>query len=168
MNFTDFYDRLLLLFPNHKHIWSDDKIDAKYAELKNGTVRSHAFVTINWKPGTTPRDTVRILDNVFQKNWINKYLISYEQRGETVEDCGNGYHNHVILYNVDDKAKSQIQREIFNTCKSMVGSKLHIHVDKIPTSWLKDKEDYINGIKWDSAKDAKIAIDKIFRKNYNL
>jgi len=126
------------------------------------------FVTINWKSGVRPDQTVRVIQNILSKKWVpREYYFVYEQRGTDTDSVGTGYHNHFLFIDLD-KPKCHIQREIFSTVKNLVGNKMHVDVRQIPKDWVQDKLDYMLGKKWDPEKDPKCHIDKIFRSINNL
>ena len=139
----------------------------EYLKATSSEDRHNAFLTINWKPGTTPENTYNIITNIITKKWIDEYAITWEQRGEDEESLGTGYHNHILLINLE-KPKSQIHREIYSTVKNLVGNKFHVDVRMIPSSWIDDKLEYMNGNKWDPLKDKKSQMDRLFRAKYNL
>lgn len=138
-----------------------------YVQSKSKTKRNNAFVTINWKPGTSVDTAIRLLRNVFQKTWVDKYHYTFEQRGEHIEELGKGFHSHLLFIEVD-KPKSQISREIYNTVKNYVGNKLHVDVRMIPTDWIADKLEYMRGNKWDSDKEQKTKMDVLWRQQNHL
>lgn len=169
-------DKLKELLEKHEVFLRNDMVNEglssydlynHYLKEYTGDSRSNAFVTINWKPGTTPEHTVGLLSNVIGKKWVKKVFWSYEQRGTDEDSMGSGYHNHLLFLNVD-KPKSQIQREIYNTVKNHVGNKFHVDVRMIPDSWVNDKKDYMRGDKWDDDKALKVSYDKPFRLKYGL
>ena len=139
----------------------------EYLKASKAEDRHNAFITINWKPGTTPENTHNIITNIITKKWIDEYAITWEQRGEDEDSLGTGYHNHILLINLE-KPKSQIHREIYSTVKNLVGNKFHVDVRMIPASWIDDKLEYMKGNKWDPAKAKKAQMDKLFRSKYEL
>lgn len=139
-----------------------------YASYVRGDPRSNAFVTINWKPGVKPEVSLRLLQLILNKKWMpEEYYISHEQRGDTIDTIGTGYHIHILIVGIN-KPRSQIHREIYSTVKNYVGTRHHIDVRMIPNSWLEDKKAYLRGEKWDGDKLEKVKMDKIFRLQHSL
>lgn len=128
---------------------------------------NHFLITINWDP-THPVESLQpILNKVISKKWIVRYMLTHEQRGEDESEIGKGYHNHILVERVDKKL-SEVHREVFNTVKNYVGHKKHVDVQQVKPEWLQDKRDYVLGLKFDSSKQDKLEIDKLFRSTYRL
>lgn len=136
---------------------------------KCNPARNNAFITLNFKEGTTPKNGIKLLDNILSKKWIPQGSVHYthEQRGATPTECGKGYHIHLLITNIR-KPKSQIHRELYNTVKNFVGNPQHVDVRMIPKEWVEDKIAYINGDKWDPDKQDKVYMDKLFRTKHGI
>lgn len=92
-----------------------------------------------------------------------KYNI--EQRGETVEELGKGFHLHMLC----KQKKNQSQKNIINNLSSKFKlSNSSIDVKLYPVSYYNDKVDYLKGKKNDPDKDKKIRMDILFREKYSL
>lgn len=125
------------------------------------------FVTINWAPQHEVTSLQTVLAKLLSKKWIREHYFSHEQRGETVDDMGKGYHVHLLLLNVD-KSLFEVRREFFSTVKNYVGNAKHLDIQTVPYEWINDKKDYLRGVKKDSSKDLKLTIDDPFRHKYGL
>lgn len=160
--------KLCLERPNHRVHNSHDWIREQIKQLEDEEKDVAHFITINWDSNTHSVEDLQVpLTRVLSKKWMVKYLLAHEQRGEILPDLGTGYHNHILLYGCS-KPTSHIHRETYDTCKKYVGNKRHIDVKPVKLAWLKDKEDYLTGKKYDPEKEQKQTMDIIFRKQYGL
>jgi len=75
-------------------------------------------------------------------------------------------HAHMLIEIDNDNpvAKHTFEKGFLNTFKD-VG---HVKAKKCPDEWVKDKIDYIKGIKWDEDKDTMIASDQQWRLRVGL
>lgn len=126
------------------------------------------LVTVSFRDGVTPDTVVPIIDKVKTKVFITKWLgASHEQRGKVKEDCGKGYHLHVLFETAKSKGKVEMIREFYNTFKSVVDSKNFVNVVRV-TNNVENVVDYLNGIKADEGKQDAILIDKQFKQQYGV
>lgn len=126
------------------------------------------FVTINFKLETTIDEMHQCMARVVSRSFIKNYWYSFEQGGDG-KDRAIGYHPHVHMILTDCKHPAgQLRRDLYNTVKKHVGCPKHVDVGIHPLSRLSDKLAYLNGIKDDPEKDAKIACDVEWRRNNNL
>lgn len=110
----------------------------------------------------------KVVDKVLTKKWMNKYIYVYEQRQHENDKPFYGIHTHIIVHR-EMIAKSDVIREIFNTCKNVCGSKQSIDVKLITTqNDLDIRLNYILGQKSTEEKRKKQIIDIDFRNHYKL
>jgi len=161
------------------NICKDSTMQSLYDEVqllkeqnnRKSSQQYYYWITFNPKPDITLEQLRKFTDKLLSKKWITDAIYSYEQRGETLEDCGKGIHMHILIHRNNFKT-THAKREIYNTFKSYTGISKDIF-DKncfkaIPYSWGEDKVEYLKGNKWDSEKDSKIKIDAEFRQKNNL
>lgn len=134
---------------------------------KSGDI-SNWFVTLNWKPDVNLSDVKIRINKVLKKKWISEYYYTFEQRGESEEECGKGIHTHMLLIDTGKTIPAQVKREIYSSVKSYVGNINHVDVRKVEKDWIEDKLQYMSGEKWDEGKDLKCKIDVLFRQRNNL
>lgn len=127
-----------------------------------------AWITINPKPDVSLPSFVLRVQNYLKRSFIYNAKYVYEQRGESYEDIGRGFHVHILFDVFPGTSYSTIQRNSFNSFKNVVGNKKAVDVKLYPYSLRSEKEEYINGQKWESSKDLKIHFDKIFRNKNGL
>jgi len=142
-----------------------------YAQLTKLTIvtTNHIFLTVN------PPDTIDfyIFENhikkLLGKKWISKYLLCYEQRGESDETKGKGFHAHILIEHTPLQP-SHIKRELQNTLKDITDvTNYHIlNIEHIDSNEATRKINYITSIKKDTEKHLKQKIDTIWREEMKL
>lgn len=130
----------------------------------------YIFLTINPNPRITLKDFVSTCDKMMSKTWMTNYLYCYEQRGETPEECGKGYHFHAIIEKPTTKAYSHIVREMATSASKLCDtSEYHFYnLKNISDEEKERKIIYITGRKADPAKWAKQDMDIPFRLKNGL
>lgn len=143
-----------------------------YTEAKTLTQQSvseqYFFITI------CPYDYIELekiqkaVTKFLKKKWMQKYLYVYEQREDDPDKPYNGIHLHFIVHRTGI-AKSDVIREIYNTCKNIVGSKQSVDVKLLKTERdLYIKINYLLGAKSSKEKMLKQLVDRKFRQEKNL
>jgi hypothetical protein len=141
-----------------------------YRESLKPTIEPHYFfITVNPKPDVKLDLFMKLLVNFCKRKPITDYIYTIEQRGETIEEVGKGFHAH-ILVSWDPAMSKRVRQFCGETFKRVIGSNNNhiININKIPKEYFKDKIDYMTGLKWDPEKDQKLKIDKIFREQNNI
>ena len=145
-------------------------ISKAYAELtKLQTITTnHIFLTINSPPDIDFLNFQKHINKLINKKWISKYLF-YEQRGETHEEQGRGFHAHILIEHTPKKP-CEIKRELANTLKDIMDvENYHIlNIKRIDSAEAKRKVSYIIGTKKDTEKHVKQKYDIIWRQTMNL
>ena len=131
-------------------------------------VKQYYFLTINPPPHITLKDFLKAVYKSVSKKWLSVGLFVIEQRGETQQEAGRGFHTH-ILFNKGQK-HSIIVREMKNSFKHIVDiENTHFfNLKNIDTEEYKRKEEYILYEKADPEKHLKQEIDILFRQVNNL
>lgn len=132
-------------------------------DTKNGKM-NWCFFTINFKADVNHEDIVSVMKDFCKKcKFIDTYMWSIEQRSEDSQ-MFHGFHVH-ILFQKDGNPPSKIQRA-FKTkfFDKYVGTSCALDYKYVENPDKRIK--YILGLKDDKEKDAKIAVDKIFRELY--
>lgn len=144
-----------------------NKYDQVMLIRKTEMVDKYWFITINPYPDIEYEVFKKHIDKVVKKKWMTKYIYVYEQRQSEENKPYHGIHFHMIV--AKTCAKSDVLREIYNTCKNIVGHKESIDVKPLDTQQdLSTRLNYILGIKSTEDKQKKQQIDKIFRQQYNI
>lgn len=126
------------------------------------------FVTVNPHPDTELKQLMKCVDKVLKKKWMTKYIYVYEQRQDEIDKPYHGIHMHMVVEK-GDKKKAEVIREVYNTCKRIVGSKQAVDVKPLENAHdLAVRLNYMLGQKADEEKRKKQVIDKIFRQENNL
>lgn len=110
---------------------------------------------------------------------FDKWLYAYEQKGESTETMGSGFHIHLMVHSPnyiqkkDLLAKLKTQAKILLNIphKSQFPLKFSAMIDlqKIHTqSQINNYKEYMKGNKKQADKQYAVQYDKIFRQRYNL
>lgn len=131
----------------------------------------YIFLTIN--PNTerlTLKDFIIGMNKMMLKPWIQNALYVYEQRGETLEDMGKGYHFHAIIEKPHKKSYNHMVRELSSSGNRYCDtSNFHFfNIKNISQEEKERKVEYITGRKADVAKHLKQDMDIIWRLKVNL
>lgn len=130
----------------------------------------YIFLTINPNPHITLNDFIKTCEKMMSKPWIEKYLYCFEQRGETLEDCGKGFHFHAIIEKPSNKSYKHIIREMASSANRLCDTS-NYHFYNLKNISIEEKERkivYITGKKADEAKHKKQEMDIPFREKNKL
>ena len=141
---------------------------AQQTEQKNKY--KYLFLTINPNPHITLKEFIVATTKMMSKPWIAKYLYCYEQRGETEEECGKGFHFHAIIEKPDGKSYAHILRELSSSANKLCDTSCmnFFNIKNISEEEKNRKITYITGQKADALKHAKQQMDIPFRQRNNL
>lgn len=127
------------------------------------------WITINPKPDIKFEDFKSKVENFCNHKCVRKCKYTFEQRGRTIDEVGQGFHVHLIADKIPTIRPAEIKRSLKSTFKHMVGNdERHIRVQLFPNSFLPDKIEYLKGNKHDPMKGDMLAMDKIFREKNAL
>ena len=156
-----------------QEIWMRDALQRysyieKLEVIKNNS--KYIFLTVNPNPQISLLEFIRCMEKLMSKTWMTNYLYVFEQRGETIEEVGKGFHFHAIIEKPSNKSYQHIIRELSNTANKVCDtSNYHFYnLKNINDEEKNRKIQYITGRKADEAKHLKQEMDIIFRKNNNL
>lgn len=115
-----------------------------YNKIYNIKKNNSAFMFITVRPTTETRFTLfqKLVEKAFTKKWINKYIYVYEQKGNSKDTIGDGFHIHALVDIPDNKPNSDIYREFRNTFKKVCGPK-GVHFYPCTESLREEKLEYI-------------------------
>lgn len=155
--------------------------DVKKLEFKNQVLlkektakehnNSHLWITVNPKPSIKLNDFINKIEKLVKRKIFTEYMYVLEQRGNTEEDQGKGFHAHILAKRNLNYKPFKTHECIRNTCKHLVKNKKcnkTINIQNIGSEFAEDKKEYILGEKLGEGKDEKQEIDIIWRKNNNL
>lgn len=131
---------------------------------------NYIFLNVNPASNIELLNFLKIIEKSLKKKWIKSFLYVIEQRGETEEEIGKGFHTHIIIEKEETKSYSQAIKELARAFSGACDtSNLHFfNGSKIKQNDLSKRKNYILGRKADSAKWKKQDMDIIFRKEYFL
>jgi len=151
--------------------WHEERRIEKLRQLHTLNIevkKEWYFLTINPRPDITLTEFMKTIVKALKKRWINYYIMVIEQRGETEEELGKGFHTHIIFNKGIKHCK--VIKEMSNTFKKMCDtSNYHLfNIKSIGEEEKKRKIEYILGEKADDGKHLKQQMDKIFRERNKL
>lgn len=147
-------------------------------EKQNSCKSTHVHMTVNPREGTQLDDLVYAVTKAMSKKWLTEkierdmVLFTFEQRGRTEKDIGQGIHCHVVFPR-NGKQPCKIRREMQNTFKHL-GNMEDPHCLsfkwKVGEVAVKRAYDYIKGEKNPKNKDKQdmMVVDKVWRRKMNM
>lgn len=113
----------------------------------------------------------QVFDYMKRKMFIG-WKLAFEQKGETNEQMGTGYHVHILAECTNNMNKAKLIRDSKSSWKQWLGGdcpEAFIQVEKMEKKQeYQNRYKYITEQKGESYKHAAQAIDIIFRKTKNL
>lgn len=145
------------------------------AELKAKLAKDHnngyMFITINPKPSVSLNDFIKLLKKISSKTCFDKCLYVLEQRGDSAEHMGEGFHAHMLVKRNLNYKPTKLKTNVKNSCKKIVGN-IHnehqLNIQTIGEEFAKDKQNYIICDKTGDGKDKKQIIDKKWREQQKI
>lgn len=133
---------------------------------KNETETNLMFVNCNPANNHSILEFMKVIEKAVSKKWIKSYCYVLEQRGETIEESGKGFHTHIIIQKDPTKSFTQGLKELArNFNKVCDSSNFHLFQgSKIKLKDIDYRRNYILGWKADESKHQKQRIDKIWRR----
>jgi len=149
-----------------------DILRYNYLKGKLGNIplndKNYYFLTIN--PSTTAKleDLLKACAKAVSKRWVTYYEYVIEQRGETPEFLGKGFHAHIIFNKGIKHCK--VELEMKNTFKLLCDcSNTHFfNLKNIDDEEMKRKTSYLLDRKSDPEKWLKQDMDVLFREKYGI
>ena len=141
------------------------KADCKEVVAKNHN-NGYVFITINPRSDVKLQDFRDKVDKFVNRNMFTQYRYVYEQRSDTEEDMGKGFHAHILLKRNLDYKPSKVILNTKNTFKGItkVDNPQILNIQIIGADFAMDKDEYITGVKTGEGKDKKQEIDILWRK----
>lgn len=125
----------------------------------------YLFITINPHNMANDKAFMSASEKAFKKSWIKSFLYVIEQRGETEEELGKGFHLHAIVDKGDYRLSHAI-REFASTYGKYcdVNNPHCFNIVYCAEGHIPRRMNYILGKKNDEAKWKKQEMDIIYRK----
>lgn len=142
-------------------------------ERKESSIQPYIFITVNPNATCSLQDFSNLINKMLLKKWLTSYIYVIEQRGQTEEDMGKGFHMHLVITKPEGKSAAHCIREIGSTFKKICDiSNFHCYNTKsISEEEYQRKLKYMLGEKEstsDNRKDLKQSMDKIWRVRNNI
>lgn len=152
------------------------KIEEKnHKKKKIVTAKAHnnqyCFITINPKPTVKLVDFQKKMEKLVNRSIFTGGMYVLEQRGDTKETAGKGFHCHMLCTRNLDYKPFKVASCIKNTCKTLCNVKDSrlCNIQHIGDEFYIDKREYILGHnKTGENKSKKQDIDIYWRKKNNL
>lgn len=133
------------------------------------------FITVNPVKGVELSKFLKKLKSCVTKKWIDEYLYVIEQRGDSDETLGDGFHCHMFIYHQNKSKKwSDVKREIKSTFSSIsdTSNPSCLKIKNVPNQLVYNNYlNYMIGQKKDDKgknKRIKQEFDKVFRRKNGL
>lgn len=155
----------VLPFLVHKRELEKDIKDKEDKKFKTDFI----FLTVNPRSNVLLSDFVNICHKCVNKSYIKQFLYVIEQRGESEDELGKGFHAHFLI-NKGDYRPSHFNRDFASNFKKVCDvDNMHcFNVQLCKPQDVPKRQNYITSIKDDVAKHTKQQFDKIFRKKYAI
>lgn len=156
--------------------WKDikDYEDKLKEEIREKKAINHnnlyLWLTINPKSDVSLQNFKERVEKAANRTMFKDYLYVYEQRGDTEDSMGNGFHSHLLLKRNLDYKPCKVISNLKNSFKDMtlVDNKEIFNYHWLDDKYKKDKVEYITGLKTGLNKDSKQEMDRIWRKHEDL
>lgn len=138
---------------------------------------SENYFWITLRPGDEHRNRFTdfkhlVLTKYLTRNCFISYRYAWEQKGETPETMGHGYHIHILAHCPNYLMKTQLIKDTKSTFKKFCNGDVpdaFVQIEYIRTNdHFNNIRAYIMGYKTDSWKDEACAMDKPWREKYGL
>lgn len=80
-------------------------------------IAGYKFITIRPPPTTHFESFFRAVNEYLGRKWIKSFELVFEQKGETEETMGLGFHVHIIVQHASNKGKTAMIEECQNDFK---------------------------------------------------
>jgi len=135
------------------------------------------WLSITLRPGNEHSHRFTEFKTLCEEKYLNRAFFierkwCWEQKGETPEEMGKGYHIHILAKVKRPSFKTELIRDTFRTFKKfLLGEQPDAfikvkYVDSI--EYFNNLLTYMDGIKSDIEKEASVAMDKPWRAKYGL
>lgn len=124
------------------------------------------FVTVNPKPDVVVDDLEKATSKYVKTKLVEAAEYVFEQRGSSTEDMGTGAHAHMLIKTSTNNA--DFVKRTRSSFAKIVGNPNAVHIVRCPRKFIPDKREYMQGRKTGDGKQAKTAMDSVWRQNKNL
>lgn len=137
------------------------------------------FITLNFSDEASIEDIKAAMQKIEKRIPYKRLVYGYDQRGgDGKHDFGQGIHVHAVIPRLTkDHKPCKIEKDLYSSCKRLMGGKQYVQVQSFPVSDFDGKkyhhyyEDKIRYIKGDKDKEEKHAVaetTKEWRKQNGL
>lgn len=161
--YTNHFNKLIMEenFEKFLPLFKEIKEDINKFEEKT----NYLFINVNPAPNHSLLYFQQVIEKALKKVWIKDYCYVLEQRAETEEEAGKGFHTHIIIEKIPEKQYSQCIKELGRSFSKVCDtSNYHLFSGAIiKESDINKRREYILGVKNDTQKHQKQIIDKYWR-----
>ena len=150
------------------------KVKTRLDEKKSSSKKNaYVWITINPKPDIGCVNLQKTCVNVAKRSFFKNAMYVYEQRGDSDDTIGKGFHCHMLAERDFTKSTkpSHIRRDIGNTVKNILKlNSKNPYIQFVDAEYAKDKIRYMLGDKdlHKDEKDIKLVYDKLWRDRENI
>lgn len=160
------------LSAEEKKLYDDIKEMRQKVDEKAQKYTKYIWLCCNPNPLITLDDFKKIVQKAMGKAWLTQsdFLWVIEQRGETQEEAGKGFHFHALYVKPDNKKYCEIIREMassFNKATDTSNIAFYRHYG-VSEEEFKRKIGYLTSLKADEQKHAKQAMDRFWRPKVGI
>jgi len=164
-------EKLGSVFKNIKKYEHDNKKELKEM-LAEKNCNKYIWITINPKPEYKLKDFKKLIKKICLKTCFTSHLAVLEQRGDTLENMGTGFHSHILFKRNLNYKPTKCITNLKNSLKKVVGDVNNQHqfnYKVIGSEFAQDKKKYIIGQnKTGDNKDQKQKTDLFWRKKEGI
>lgn len=121
------------------------------SELREETAKehnnTHVWITVSPKPTVSFLDFRKVVEKLVNRKLFSKYCYTYEQRGKNSEECGKGFHVHILAKRNLNYKPNKVITHIKNTLKNICEVDACCRIQIIGEDFAKDKMEYMLGKK---------------------
>lgn len=132
----------------------------------------YMWLCCNPNPLVTFDEFMKIVRKAMTKSWLtdSHYLWVIEQRGETEDEAGKGFHFHALFVKPDNKKYCEVIREMASTFNKATDTSCisFYRLQGVSEEEFKRKIGYITALKADDKKHLKQSIDRLWRPKVGL
>lgn len=160
------------LSEEEKKLYQDIKQMREKEQEQSKKYTKYMWICCNPHSLITLDEFMKIVRKAMSKLWLqqSEYLYVIEQRGETEEEAGKGFHFHALYVKPDNKKYCEVIREMERTFnKATDTSNIHFYRHYgVSEEEFKRKIGYLVSDKADEAKHLKQRMDKYWRPKVGL
>jgi hypothetical protein len=148
--------------------FKDEEILRIYHEFrtsKEEKLGNILWITFNPQPDVTFQDFFNQSQNFIKKKWVISAIWVIEQRGQSIEELGKGYHAHFLVWRQPDKRPNQVIKETKSHFRKFCNAESHscLRIENCKEQDIEYRKNYMLG-----EKKFKEGDDKHLKQYYDV